>query len=218
MAISSIHNGWYWNKADSRLEMYYRGTMVGHIDATDLYAIALTVTGASTLGATTAVSVDTQTLTVTGVSTLTGAVTAASTLGVAGKITYYDQLVHGNATLVNITNEGQSRGVGVTDAGKIFQTTYKNTIFTLPATSAGLMYSFVNQGTDATVDLAIQSFSDDKIMGPDSTGADKGQWFNTGATHKAGDFATVASDGGSDGWYVVAQGGTWAAVTISGSA
>lgn len=30
---SSIHNGWHWDSANSRLEFYYRGTKVGHLDA-----------------------------------------------------------------------------------------------------------------------------------------------------------------------------------------
>ena len=30
---SSIQNGWHWDSANSRLEFYYRGTKVGHLDA-----------------------------------------------------------------------------------------------------------------------------------------------------------------------------------------
>lgn len=32
MAVSSIHNGWRWDRANSRLDFYYRGTRVGQID------------------------------------------------------------------------------------------------------------------------------------------------------------------------------------------
>ena len=35
--VSSIHNGWRFDKANSRLDYYYRGTRVGHINATGLY-------------------------------------------------------------------------------------------------------------------------------------------------------------------------------------
>lgn len=35
MAISSTHNGWRWDNANSRLDIYYRGTKVGHVSATE---------------------------------------------------------------------------------------------------------------------------------------------------------------------------------------
>ena len=46
MAISSIHSGWRYAPADSRLNFYYRGTRIGHINATELNA-ALILTIAS---------------------------------------------------------------------------------------------------------------------------------------------------------------------------
>jgi|TARA_Y100000310_G_C20251733_1_gene609415 hypothetical protein len=33
MAVSSIHNGWQYDANNSRLNFYYRGTRVGHINA-----------------------------------------------------------------------------------------------------------------------------------------------------------------------------------------
>jgi hypothetical protein len=33
MAVSGIHNGWRYDSANSRLDFYFRGTRVGHIDA-----------------------------------------------------------------------------------------------------------------------------------------------------------------------------------------
>ena len=33
MAVSGIHNGWRYDPANSRLDFYFRGTRVGHIDA-----------------------------------------------------------------------------------------------------------------------------------------------------------------------------------------
>jgi hypothetical protein len=38
MAVSSIHNGWRYDPANSRLDFYYRGTRMGHVSATDLTA------------------------------------------------------------------------------------------------------------------------------------------------------------------------------------
>ena len=36
MPVSSLHNGWRWDKANSRLDIYYRGTKVGHVSASEL--------------------------------------------------------------------------------------------------------------------------------------------------------------------------------------
>lgn len=32
MATSAIHNGWKWDRANSRLEFYYRGTKIGYLN------------------------------------------------------------------------------------------------------------------------------------------------------------------------------------------
>lgn len=40
MAVSSIHNGWRWDRANSRLDVYYRGTRVGHFNAS-LFLVAV---------------------------------------------------------------------------------------------------------------------------------------------------------------------------------
>ena len=45
--ISSIYNWLFWNAVDSRMEMYYRGTKVTHVSATELQVDqALDVDGA----------------------------------------------------------------------------------------------------------------------------------------------------------------------------
>jgi hypothetical protein len=36
MAVSSIHNGWRYDPANSRLDIYFRGTRIGHINASGL--------------------------------------------------------------------------------------------------------------------------------------------------------------------------------------
>lgn len=35
MAVSPTHNGWRWDSANSRMDIYYRGTKVGHVSATE---------------------------------------------------------------------------------------------------------------------------------------------------------------------------------------
>lgn len=49
MAVSATHNGWYWDRTNSRLEFYYRGTKVGHITASAFVPVkAMEVTGGIT--------------------------------------------------------------------------------------------------------------------------------------------------------------------------
>ena len=46
---SSIHNGWKWDPSNSRLDFYYRGTRVGHINSTGMTnALTLTATDSIT--------------------------------------------------------------------------------------------------------------------------------------------------------------------------
>ncbi len=64
MATSSIHNGWRWDPDNSRLDMYYRGTRVGSIDANSVdFAAATNITGLMT--ASTGVTATTGNITVT---------------------------------------------------------------------------------------------------------------------------------------------------------
>lgn len=49
MAVSSTHSGWRWDRGNSRLDFYYRGTRVGHINASAFSsALAMSVTGGIT--------------------------------------------------------------------------------------------------------------------------------------------------------------------------
>ena len=43
-ARSSIHNGWHWDAGNSRLDFYYRGTRIGHINASGFTVASGTVT------------------------------------------------------------------------------------------------------------------------------------------------------------------------------
>jgi hypothetical protein len=53
---SSIHNGWHWDPANTRLDFYYRGTRVGHINASGLSG-ALAIDAATTVTAGTGLTV-----------------------------------------------------------------------------------------------------------------------------------------------------------------
>ena len=39
MPVSSIHNGWRFSPANSRLDVYYRGTRIGHFNATTMQSV-----------------------------------------------------------------------------------------------------------------------------------------------------------------------------------
>jgi hypothetical protein len=63
MAASAIHNGWRYDPVNARLDFYYRGTRVGHIDGTGLTSVTA-FTATTSLAATTTVTAGTG-LTVT---------------------------------------------------------------------------------------------------------------------------------------------------------
>lgn len=47
MAVSATHNGWRWDPANTRLDFYYRGTRVGHINASGVSFVGtMAATGA----------------------------------------------------------------------------------------------------------------------------------------------------------------------------
>lgn len=71
MPVSSIHNGWQYAPADSRLNMYYRGTRVADISATGL-AVVGAFTATTTIAATTAISATTTITAGTGLTVTTG--------------------------------------------------------------------------------------------------------------------------------------------------
>lgn len=122
MPVSSIHTGWRRDPANSRLDMYYQGTRVGHIDATGLtVALAATITGAQTFtGAATFSSTGTFTGAVTG--NVTGDAFLAPTgninLGNAGAFATTQPQ---GAVIMGGTSLGGVAPVGaITTAGAVF--------------------------------------------------------------------------------------------------
>ena len=88
---------------------------------------------------------------------------------------------------------------------------------TLPATAAGLCYTFINSGADGNNIITISPNAADKIMGSISNAAadsvcsasDDGDLVNTKATANKGDRVTLMGDGAA-GWYIVEGVGIWA--------
>ena len=95
------------------------------------------------------------------------------------------------------------------ESGTIFKIATDAKTFTLPATEAGLRYTFINSGADGAVLLAISPAAADAIHGRALTSVDDKDLLNTKATAKEGDAVTIIGDG-VDGWFIVAVEGIWA--------
>lgn len=96
-------------------------------------------------------------------------------------------------------------------SGSLFRVTAANAVVTLPATAAGLRYSFVlaAAGLSAAAGLALSPAAADKIMGNGFTAADNKDAILAGASDREGDAITLVGDG-VDGWYIESLTGTWA--------
>jgi hypothetical protein len=75
MPASAIHNGWRYDPANTRLDMYYRGTRIGHINATTI-AAAAALTAATTVTAGTGLTVTAGDAAVTAGNLRLGAISA----------------------------------------------------------------------------------------------------------------------------------------------
>ena len=99
------------------------------------------------------------------------------------------------------------------DSGKVFLVGTDALTVTLPATKAGVRYTFLNSGADGAVLITVSPNASDKIMGTvaavSMTASDDGDFTNTKATANKGDWATIVGDG-SDGWYIIGGDGVWA--------
>lgn len=102
------------------------------------------------------------------------------------------------------------------DSGKVFLVATDALVITLPATKAGVKFTFVNSGADANNIITISPNSSDKIIGSIANAAadsvcsasDDGDLVNTKATSNKGDRVTLVGDG-EDGWYIIEGIGIW---------
>jgi len=103
------------------------------------------------------------------------------------------------------------------DSGKVFMIATDAKTFTLPATVAGVKYTFVNIGADGNNIITISPAAADGIFGTLTLAASVVQMagtadtdlINTKATALKGDSVTLIGDG-VDGWAIVASTGIWA--------
>ena len=103
------------------------------------------------------------------------------------------------------------------DSNKKFLVGTDGLTITLPATAAGLKYTFINSGADGGVAITLSPQAGDAIYGSiansagDSVsgGSDGKDIVNTKSTANKGDRITIVADG-SAGWYITEGVGIWA--------
>ncbi len=99
--------------------------------------------------------------------------------------------------------------VTAAESGSTYVTTVADVVFTLPATVAGLEYTFINNSVSGGTGLSLDPVAADKIMGKGLAKADDANYVNSGASDAVGDTTTIVGDG-VDGWWVTTERGTWA--------
>ena len=97
--------------------------------------------------------------------------------------------------------------VTAADSGKTFLAGAVDLKFTLPATVAGLTYTFICKTVSTSTGLQIDPAAADAIH--HTTSVDNKDLINTAATDVEGDTVTLVGDG-VDGWWVKAIDGIWA--------
>ena len=107
----------------------------------------------------------------------------------------------------------ESKTLNYGDSGKVFLVGTDALVITLPATKAGVRYTFVNLGADDAVLITVSPNASDKIMGTiaavSMSASDDGDLTNTKSGANKGDWCTIVGDG-SDGWYIIGGDGVWA--------
>jgi len=95
------------------------------------------------------------------------------------------------------------------DTGKTFQVPYGTSIFSLPATAVGLVYTFHYIGKNAGGQIHVSPVAADGVAAVGSAVVNK-DLIIAQATIKEGDYVTIASGVGATGvtaWHVTAQRG-----------
>lgn len=153
----------------------------------------------------TAVDLD-STQTITGTKTLSGTTTLSGATTISGAATFSAATV-GLRTGIEVT-DAATDSLTAAESGKVFicTATSGTQVFTLPATVAGVTYTFVAASADGEINVSPNA--SDKIQGKGITAADNKDYINTAATNAVGDLITIVGDG-TDGWWVLDERGTW---------
>lgn len=152
------------------------------------------VSGATTISETDIAKIDAIT---NGTAAASKALVLDTNLTVAGQRTRYVSKV-------------ASYPVTTGDSGVVFEAGAADLVFTLPATAAGLHYTFVlaAAGLSAGTGLSISPNAADQIIGNGFTPADDKDAICAGSGDRAGDMIELVGDGNL-GWYITGVIGTW---------
>lgn len=105
--------------------------------------------------------------------------------------------------------KGADYTVLASESGTTFIVTAADVKLTLPATAAGLRYTFIVKTLSTTTGCQLSPVAADKILGNGFAGTDDKDAINTAATDVVGDMMTLIGDG-VDGWLIENLIGTWA--------
>ncbi len=111
-----------------------------------------------------------------------------------------------------VTTVTDNKTLTYQDDGKVFYIATDAKTFTLPATAAGVKYTFVNSGADGNNIVTISPNASDGIFGNvgkyELAGTDDLDVVNTKVSAKKGDTIILRGDG-VDGWFVEYVSGNW---------
>lgn len=149
---------------------------------------------------------------ITGVTTYTGTFTVSGAAAFTGaqsgvRGTYAAISGAGDAADSTLTSANSGNTYFITNTGDTTAITV-----TLPATAAGVKYTFIRATATTVADIRIDPAAADKIQGKGITAADASAYVSEGSADAVGDLITIVGDG-TDGWFVIDERGTWARET-----
>ena len=211
--------GFKYDVTNSYLEVWVRGTNCARFD--DATADLTLITNGLTVDSG-GITVDTGAITVAdatnSTSTVTGCIHTDGGFGIAGAtfiggslvvtdvVTYDGEIYHAGEPTETAT---AAKTLDAEDVAKIMKCDSDDTVYTLPATAAGLTFTILNTCSAGGCKMSFSPHTNDMIMGIDVTGSDGKDLINTKSTQATGDMCTVVGDG-SIGWYIKEVHGTWA--------
>lgn len=153
------------------------------------------------------------TLTIATSATVTNAgalsVSGTQTVAAGGGITF----ATGSKLVRSVLTATAGSTLGAEDSGLVVVANAADLTFVLPATAAGLEFTFIlaSGGLSSTTadGLAVSPVTADRIRGIGVTPADNKDLILFGTADRAGDMLKIVGDGAA-GWVVVAAEGTWA--------
>ena len=144
MAVSAVHNGWRWDTQNSRLDFYYRGTRVGHINANGLSTVQSLGYGT---GAGSTVTQITSRATGVTIDALCGAITTDTTslaAGVEATFTVTNSKVAIGDVIILSARSGQTASTSVPIVTAVAAGSFDITLTNLHASTADTGAMIIN--------------------------------------------------------------------------